>query len=96
MHEVRFEWDSKKNALNQQKHGISFYEAQHAFIDPKRVVARDVKHQASEDRYYCIGKVDGEIMTVRFTYRNDIIRIFGAGYWRVGKKVHEKTNNIYG
>ena len=35
----------------------------------------------SEKRYYCLGKVDEGILTMRFTYREDRIRIFGAGYW---------------
>lgn len=30
-------------------------------------------------------------MTVRFTYRNNKIRIIGAGYWRQGKKVYEEN-----
>jgi len=37
-------------------------------------------------------KVDDGILTVRFTYRDEIIRIFGAGYWRKGKKTYEKNN----
>jgi hypothetical protein len=32
------------------------------------------------------------IITVRFTYRYGKIRIFGAGYWRKGKKEYEKKN----
>ena len=31
--------------------------------------------------------VEGGVMTVRFTYRDGSIRIFGAGYWRKGKKI---------
>jgi len=27
-----FEWDEAKYLENQQKHGVSFYEAQHAFL----------------------------------------------------------------
>ncbi len=30
-------------------------------------------------------------MTVRFTYRENVIRIIGAGYWRRGKKIYEKA-----
>lgn len=35
-----FEWDSDKDAANQDKHGVSFAEAQFAFADPKRVIAK--------------------------------------------------------
>lgn len=34
------------------------------------------------------------ILTVRFTYRARVIRIFGAGYWRKGKAIYEKENKI--
>ncbi len=36
------------------------------------------------------------IMTVRFTYRGRKIRIFGAAFWRKGKKRYEEENNIHG
>jgi uncharacterized protein len=91
MDPVRFEWDEKKDNANKAKHGVSFYEAQRAFLDPNRVIAQDLEHSKTEMRYYCFGKVDGIIMTVRFTYRNRIIRIFGAGYWREGRKIYEKA-----
>jgi hypothetical protein len=35
------------------------------------------------------------ILTVRFTWRNQTIRIFGAGYWRKGKKLYEKENKLH-
>jgi hypothetical protein len=35
-------------------------------------------------------------MTVRFTYRDDKIRIIGAGYWRKGKQIYERENKIHG
>jgi len=90
---MNFEWDDRKDKLNRQKHGVSFYEAQKAFLDKNRIIAEDVEHSYNEQRYYCFGKVDGGIMTVRFTYRGDVIRIIGAGYWRRGKKIYEKAQN---
>jgi len=88
---TNFEWNEEKNHLNIDKHGVSFYEAQEAFLDSKRVILKDVEHSQKEERYYCFGQVDGMVMTVRFTYRGGKIRIFGAGYWRKGKKLYEKT-----
>ena len=92
MAKVNFEWDDSKNLLNQKKHGVSFYEAQEAFADPHRIIAEDVEHSQNEMRYYCFGKVSDGVMTVRFTYRLKVIRIFGAGYWRQGRKIYEKEN----
>jgi uncharacterized protein len=50
-------------------------------------------YRVSERRYFCIGKVDGEVLTVRFTWRRGKIRIFGAGYWRKGKQVYEEEQH---
>lgn len=90
-----FEWDFDKDAENQRKHGVSFSLAQEAFLDPKRVIARDVAHSRSEERFYCFGSAGEGIVTVRFTYRNDVIRIIGAGYWRKGKRIYEQENQIH-
>jgi uncharacterized DUF497 family protein len=95
MAETRFEWDSDKDSLNRKKHGVPFYRAQYAFADPRRVIAKDLSHSQSEDRFYCFGEVDGGILTVRFTYRASVIRIIGAGYWRKGKAIYEHKNKIH-
>jgi uncharacterized protein len=95
MDRAPFDWDDEKDRENQHKHGVSFALAQRAFLDPYRVIAEDVNHSNEEDRFYCIGKVDEGIITVRFTYRNNIVRIIGAGYWRKGKKIYEKENKIH-
>jgi len=87
-----FEWDAGKDQLNQSKHGISFSEAQYAFAYPHRIIAKDISHSSDEIRYFCCGKTGGGIMTVRFTYRNKVIRIFGEGYWRKGKNIYEQKN----
>lgn len=91
MAEAIFEWDPKKNEINIEKHGVSFFVAQRAFLDPHRIIAEDIEHSKTELRYYCFGKVDDSIMTVRFIYKDQVIRIFGAGYWRKGKKIYEKA-----
>jgi uncharacterized protein len=90
-----FDWDPKKDIANQIKHGLSFAIAQLAFSDPKRIITRDLKHgHEDEQRFFCLGRVEGEILTVRFTWRNGVIRIFGAGFWREGKKRYEKENRL--
>jgi len=89
-----FEWDARKDRFNQRKHGVCFSDAQLAFRDPKRVLAKDLGHSNDEPRYYCFGVVEGGVLTVRFTYRNNIIRIIGAGHWRKGKRIYEKENQI--
>lgn len=94
MKKVYFEWDDNKNLINSEKHGVNFYDAQRAFMDAKRVIAEDLEHSdSSEKRYYCFGEVDDAVMTVRFTYRGNKIRIIGAGYWRKGRKIYEQAQD---
>ena len=87
-----FEWDDEKDRSNIEKHGVEFSVAQKAFLDPHRIIAEDDAHSAIEKRYFCIGLVESEILTVRFTWREGRIRIFGAGYWRKGKQIYEEQN----
>ncbi len=87
-----FEWDEEKNQSNQQKHGVSFEVAQRAFNDRGRLILRDKQHSEEEMRFFCIGKVEQKILTVRFTYREDRIRIIGAGFWRKGKQLYTREN----
>ncbi len=87
-----FEWDEVKDRANRGKHGVSFALAQLAFFDPQRVIAEDLEHSGAEPRYFCFGRVADGVMTVRFTYRAGRIRIFGAGYWRKGKRIYEQQN----
>lgn len=87
---MTFEWDADKDRINQEKHGLSFERAQQAFFDPRRIILEDGKHSADESRFFCIGIVDGLVATVRYTVRNDRIRIIGAGYWRSGKRLYFK------
>lgn len=95
MAEAQFEWDLDKDQENQQKHGVAFAQAQYACADPHRVIAEDLSHSSEERRYFCFGWVDGGVLTVRFTYRSSVIRIFGAGYWRKGKQIYERENQVH-
>ena len=89
---MKFDWDSQKDRENQRKHGVSFELAQYAFADSDRVIAEDLSHSHDEKRYFCFGLVGEDILTVRFTVRGSTIRIFGAGYWRKGKKIYENKS----
>ena len=95
MKKTRFEWNEDKDRENQAKHKVSFSLAQRAFLDPWRIIAQDVSRSGEEERFYCIGRVNNDRMTVRFTFRANVIRIFGAGYRRKGKRIYEEQNKIH-
>jgi uncharacterized protein len=93
MPEYVFEWDHEKDLLNQEKHGVSFALATRAFEDPNRMIVKDRKHSTkAETRYFCIGKVKRGVLTVRFTYRQGKIRLYGPGFWREGKYHYESQS----
>jgi uncharacterized DUF497 family protein len=94
MPQPSFEWDEENDLLNQKKHGVSFEHAQNAFDDPKRIIIRDLDHEQGEKRFFCLGVVEGNVLTVRFSYRRKRIRIYGAG-WRQGRKRYEQENQIH-
>lgn len=79
-----FEWDPAKDHENRLKHGVSFSEAQLAFLDPMRVIADDMGHSWNEQRFFCFGSVGSRVMTVRFTLRSGSVRIIRR--WILAKR----------
>ena len=88
-----FAWDIEKELLNMHKHGVDFITAAQVFKGSRRKIYTDQKHSKKEERYFCIGKIEGRVLTVRFTYRSGKIRIIGAGYWRKGATYYEKKDD---
>lgn len=88
-----FVWDVAKEAANIRKHGVDFATAARAFGDPARKIFTDARHTRREERLFCLGRVAGRVLTVRFTHRAGRIRIYGAGYWRRGRRYYEQTND---
>ena len=87
-----FIWNKEKEAANILKHGVDFSTACLAFKDVERKMYIDSKHNEGEERFFCVGKAGEKVITVRFTYREGKVRIFGAGHWRKGKDYYEKEN----
>lgn len=88
-----FVWDARKEAANLRKHGVDFETAAKAFQDLRRKIYIDEKHAEGEERLFCIGKVEDQVLTVRFIYREGKIRIYGAGYWRSGRRYYEQAGD---
>lgn len=75
-----FEWDDAKDLTNQQKHGLSFAEAQHLFESGDDYLeVFDREHSDFEDRFIAIGPIDRGLIVVVYTeLEEDTIRIIGA------------------
>ena len=73
----RVEWDSKKAAINKQKHKVLFEDAALVFADENRIERRDDRHSANEERWQVIGMVY-DVLFVVYTERVDTIRLIMA------------------
>lgn len=76
------------------RHGIDFTEATSTFADDFGFAGYDAAHSGrTELRWFWFGCSEaGRILTVRHTHRGQVIRIFGAGAWRHGKRLYDKIN----
>lgn len=73
MSELRFEWDEFKAENNEQKHGISFNEAQTAFYDENARLRYDSEHSIDEERYILLGMSSSlRLLVVSHLYQKDI------------------------
>jgi uncharacterized DUF497 family protein len=66
-----FEWDDKKAASNEAKHGVSFEEASTAFFDPAGVDGEDAEHSITETRRYRLARsADKSLLVIAYTVRS--------------------------
>jgi uncharacterized protein len=73
-----FEWDDTKAAAKLANHGVSFERACLVFADPFAVGRIDDRKEFGEDRFTMIGMVEGTLIFVVSTERDDRVRIITA------------------
>ncbi|MEM9274665.1 MAG: BrnT family toxin [Cyanobacteria bacterium P01_F01_bin.143] len=81
MSELRFEWDKLKAESNEQKHGVTFDEAQTVFYDGNARLRYDSEHSMDEERHILLGMSSSlRLLVVSHIYQEDIelIRIISA------------------
>ena len=67
---ITFEWDDRKAAANEKKHGVTFKEASSVFYDPHALVVADEAHSYEEDRFVIVGlSAVARMLTVCHCYR---------------------------
>ncbi|ACK68733.1 protein of unknown function DUF497 [Gloeothece citriformis PCC 7424] len=85
---MSFEYDPQKAKTNQQKHGVSFAEAEMVFFDPLAIHDLD-PDSTTEERFIAVGMGNmGSLLVVVYTLRGDIIRLISA---RRATKQERKT-----
>lgn len=94
MKEILFEWDSDKEKLNVEKHGVTFEEAESVFYDEQAIQFYDDEHSEWEDRFLILGlsaKLKLLLVCHCFREKDSVIRIISARkatkaesrhYWR--------------
>ena len=78
---LRFEWDPKKAASNEKKHGVSFEEARTVFFDENAKLIDDPDHSEDEERFVLLGISSTlRVMVVCHCFREqgNLIRIISA------------------
>lgn len=81
MNTLRFEWDERKAAANQHRHGVSFEEARTVFFDERARLIDDPDHSKDEERFILLGLSSTlRLLLVCHCYRSDddVIRIVSA------------------
>ena len=92
MKKLIFEWDSRKNASNKRKHGVSFEEAQTVFFDEKAIEFDDPDHSIQEEGFILLGLSQSlKVLVVCHCYRSDEykVRIISA------RKATKKEQGVY-
>lgn len=81
MSTLRFEWDERKAAANQHRHGVSFEGARTVFFDERARLIDDPDHSEGEERFILLGLSSTlRLLVVCHCYRSEgnVIRIISA------------------
>lgn len=92
MTELRFEWDRRKAAENQRKHGVSFEEAEGVFADEFAILLDDLDHSVGEARFLLLGlSVKLRTLVVSHCYRkaDGVVRLISA------RKATRQERDVY-
>ena len=88
---MQFEFDPQKSAVNKDKHGIDFVEAQALWLKGSgfHIPARDV----AERRFAYIAALDGKLWTAIYTLRGDVVRLISVRRARKMEIMHHEDHN---
>lgn len=67
------EWDEAKRQENLRRHGLDFVGAERIF-GGDIVTVEDTRHSYGEPRWVTVGRLEGRIVVLVYTERNDKLR----------------------
>ena len=74
---MRFEWDEAKRLANLRKHGIDFLDVSFVF-EGDTLTVEDNRYDYGEQRFVTFGLLQGLVVAIVHSDRNDSIRIISA------------------
>ncbi|MFI4956843.1 MAG: BrnT family toxin [Gammaproteobacteria bacterium] len=84
------EWDENKKQSNYSKHGLNFEDASLVFQNHLETITLiDRRKNYGEERYITFGKLDGELIVLVHTFRENAIRIISM------RKANEREKESY-
>ena len=86
--DLRFDWDSAKEAINERKYGVTFVGATAISDDPNRIEEEVTRPEFGERRFKAVGRAGAVILAVIYTDREQRRRISSAR--RVSKHEREQ------
>jgi len=90
-----FEWDDAKAASNLRKHGVTFEDAAHVFLDGGRTDMIDDREDYGEIRGLTIGWAGPALLIVAYTLRGtdgEVIRIISARKANASERAYYHEN----
>lgn len=92
MNSIQFQWDATKSHTNEQKHDVSFEEAQTVFADEAGLLIHDPDHSHQEDRFVLLGlssSLRALVVCHCYPEGDDVIRIISA------RKANRREHKLY-
>lgn len=74
---MEYEWDEAKSLANLRRHGIDFTDVP-ALFENDTVMVEDDRYSYGEQRFVTFGLLQGRVIAVVHTERNDCTRIISA------------------
>ncbi|MDZ4877164.1 MAG: hypothetical protein CLLPBCKN_006599 [Chroococcidiopsis cubana SAG 39.79] len=74
---MEYEWDEAKRLANLRKHGIDFLDIPDVF-DGDTLTVEDDRYSYGEQRFITLGLLQGRVIAVVHTERQDCTRIISA------------------
>ena len=75
---MKIEFDSTKDEINRQKHGLSLAFGTLIFDDPDLLILPTIRDEDGEERYKAVGLIENKLYTAVHVWRDDAVRFLSV------------------